>query len=249
MKAFAAMLAALIGAIIAMPRLGPVFAALFPQLERPVYTQDSFAALTLSHLALVAASTAAASAIAVGAGIFVTRGAGAPFRSLAETLAAAGQTIPPVAVLALAVPAVGFGLWPALIALALYGLLPILQNTLAGLDGVPDSVRDAAMGLGMGGAERLARVDLPLAAPVILAGLRTAAVVNIGTAAIASTIGVRTLGTPIILGLNGSNLAYVLQGAILVALLAITVDIGFEALTRLSVRWRSSAAKPRQGSG
>jgi len=143
-------LGAFILLVLFMPASRPLFAALFPELERPLYTQDSFLALALSHLALVAASSAAAAALGVAGAIFVTRRAGAEFRGLVETLVAMGQSFPPVAVLAIAVPVIGFGAEPALIALTLYGILPVLENTLAGLGAVPATVRDAARGIGMG---------------------------------------------------------------------------------------------------
>lgn len=118
----------------------------------------------------------------------------------------------PVAVLAMAVPVLGFGWLPALIALALYGILPVLQGTLAGLGSIPPGVSGVAEGMGMTGWQRLYKVELPLAAPVILAGIRTSVIVNIGTATIASTVGASTLGTPIIIGLSGFNTAYIVQG-------------------------------------
>ncbi len=155
-------------------------------------------------------------------------------------MVAAGQTFPPVAVLAVAVPVVGFGEAPALIALALYGLLPVLQSTLAGIASVPPAAREAAEGLGLSPWQRLLRVELPLAAPVILAGVRTSVIINIGTAAIASTVGAKTLGLPIIVGLSGFNTAYVLQGAVLVGLLAVVTDLGFERLAQRLGRWQSA---------
>ena len=99
----------------------------------------------------------------------------------------------------------GFGPVPALIALTRYALLPVVENTVAGLEGVPDAVLETARGIGMRPADILLRVELPLAAPVILAGVRTAVVINVGTATIASTLGAKTLGLPIIVGLNGAN--------------------------------------------
>lgn len=147
-----------------------------------------------------------------GAGVAVTQPAGGAFRPLVETIAAIGQTFPPVAVLAMAVPVLGFGWLPALIALALYGILPVLQGTLAGLGSIPPGVSGVAEGMGMTGWQRLYKVELPLAAPVILAGIRTSVIVNIGTATIASTVGASTLGTPIIIGLSGFNTAYIVQG-------------------------------------
>lgn len=220
----------LLAAVFGMADLRPLFVALFPALERPVYVQDSFAALMVAHLALVGASSAIAVVVGLAVGIAVTRPAGLAYRGLAETLSAAGQTFPPVAVLAIAVPVIGFGQMPAVIALVLYGLLPVLQNTIAGLSGVSPSALDAARGLGFGPWRRLMLVELPLAAPLILAGVRVSVIINIGTAAVASTVGVKTLGSPIILGLSADNTAYVLQGALLVGLLALATDSAFDVL-------------------
>jgi osmoprotectant transport system permease protein len=224
--------------VFGLPLTKPLFAAWFPQLERPFYESDSFAALVLAHVTLVAASSAIAAVIAIAAGIFVTRPAGAEFRGVVETITTMGQTFPPVAVLAIAVPVLGFGAGPALIALSLYGLLPIVENTIAGLEQVPLAARDAAEGMGMGPTRRLWSVELPLAAPVIMAGIRTSVTINIGTAAIASTVGAQTLGTPIIVGLNGNNLAYVIQGALVVGTLAVLVDLALGRLADSLQRWK-----------
>lgn len=225
------MLLALVGLTWGMPLLKPLFAAAFPTLDRPMYEQDSFAALMGAHVGLVAVSSAVSVLLGWAAGVFATRPMGQAFRPLIETVVAMGQTVPPVAVLAVAAPLIGFGEWPALIALALYGLLPVVQQTLAGLSSVSPGVLEAATGLGMTPAQRLWRVEWPLAWPVILSGVRTSVVINIGTAAIASTVGAKTLGSPIIIGLSGFNTAYVLQGAVLVGLLAVVVDLGFERLS------------------
>ncbi|HGF0769401.1 TPA: ABC transporter permease [Kluyvera georgiana] len=227
------LLALFFALLIGLPYSEPLFHTLFPEQPRPLYQQAGFVALTLAHGKLVVISSLAAIVIGVGAGVLVTRPAGREFRPLLETLAAMGQTFPPVAVLALAVPVMGFGEQPAIVALILYGILPVLQGTLAGLASVPVGALSVAEGMGMTGGQRLWKVELPLAAPVIVAGIRTSVIVNIGTATIASTVGANTLGTPIIIGLSGFNTAYVVQGAILVALAAIIVDRAFE---RLSLR-------------
>ncbi|ARJ40644.1 osmoprotectant uptake system permease [Pantoea alhagi] len=226
------LIALFIALLLLMPLSGPLFAHWFPGLERPVYQQESFFQLALAHVQLVAISSLGAALTGLGAGIAVTRRAGQEFRPLVETLAAAGQTFPPVAVLAVAVPVIGFGEQPAIIALMLYGILPVLQGTLAGIESVPSSVKEVAQGVGMSNWQRLTRVELPLAAPVIISGMRTSAIINIGTAAIASTVGAKSLGSPIIIGLSGFNTAYVIQGALLVALLALVVDRLFERLQR-----------------
>ncbi|MCG5045096.1 ABC transporter permease [Enterobacteriaceae bacterium 155047] len=232
------LIVAFVALLVLMPYSGALFSTLFPELPRPVYQQESFISLTLAHFWLVGVSSAIAMVLGLGAGILVTRPAGREFRPLVETIAAIGQTFPPVAVLAIAVPVIGFGQQPAIIALILYGVLPILQATLAGLAAVPSAVVSVSQGMGMSAWQRLLKVELPLAAPVILAGVRTSVIINIGTAAIASTVGANTLGTPIIIGLSGFNTAYILQGALLVALAAIVVDRAFERLAWFLSRHR-----------
>jgi osmoprotectant transport system permease protein len=222
-----------------MPLLEPVFGTLFPGLQRPMYRQQWFLGLLAAHAALVAVSSAAAVVLGVAAGCFVTRPAGAEFRPLVESVVAIGQTVPPVAVLAVAAPLVGFGAWPALLALTLYGLLPVLRGCIAGIESVPRPVLESARGMGLTAWQCFLRVEMPLAAPVLLAGVRTSVVINIGTAAIASTVGAQTLGTPIIIGLAGFNTAYVLQGALLVGALALTSDLAFNRLGRWLQRWHS----------
>ena len=226
------LLAAFLLLLWGLPHSGALFAHWFPQLERPLYQQQSFWRLAWAHGVLVISGSALAVLVGVGCAIFATRQAGRAFRPLLETVAAAGQTFPPVAVLAIAVPVMGFGATPAVMALFLYGLLPILQGTLAGIDSVPASNREIAIGLGMGPWRRLWQIELALAAPVIMAGVRTSVMINIGTATIASTVGAESLGSPVIIGLSGFNTAYVIQGALLVALLALICDRVLERVQR-----------------
>ena len=223
---------ALAALVLWLPHSQSLFAGLFPQLERPVYTQEPFAQLLRQHCALVGVSSFFSVVVGTAVGIWITRPMGQPFKPVVETVVSMGQTFPPVAVLALAVPAVGFGELPALIALALYGLLPVVQATVSSLQSVPEAVRQAASGIGMSACQRLVQVEGPLALPVWLSGVRTSVIINIGTAAIASTVGAKTLGSPIIVGLGGFNTAYVLQGALLVGMLAVVTDMGFERLAR-----------------
>lgn len=215
-----------------MPRLRPLFERAFPDIRPAVYDRDSFWALWLSHAGLVAAASAAAIIVGVALAIFVTRPVGREFRAIVNALATVGQTFPPAAVLALAVPAVGFGPRPTVIALFIYGLMPIIANAIVGLDEVPAAVREAAEGMGLSAWQRLRDIDLPLAAPVILAGVRVSVTIGIGTATIGSTVGALTLGTPIIEGLVTDKLPFVLQGAVLVALFAILTDMLFGGLDR-----------------
>jgi osmoprotectant transport system permease protein len=215
-----------------MPQLAPLFQWSFPGVSPPVFERGSFFALWLSHAGLVLVAGGAATIIGIALAIFVTRPAGRDFRALVSTLAAVGQTFPPAAVLALAVPALGFGPRPTIVALFLYGLLPIIENAVAGLEGVPAATRDAARGMGLSPWQLLRDVDLPLAAPVILAGVRVSVTIAIGTATIGSTVGALTLGTPIFDGLAGNKLPFVIQGAVLVALFAILTDMLFARLER-----------------
>ncbi|HEY3916565.1 MAG TPA: ABC transporter permease [Stellaceae bacterium] len=226
--------------LLGMPLLRPVFAAAFPATKPPIYADDTFLALFLSHAGFVAVSSAIATLVGVGLGIVAMRRWGEEFRPLVEALATIGQTFPPVAVLALAVPAFGYGPLPTMIALTIYGVLPILKNTLAGLAGVPAAVREAGEGMGLTRFELLRDIELPLAAPTILAGIRLSVIINIGTAAIGSTVGAVTLGNPIIGGLVTGKVAYVIQGALVVGLFAIVTDLIFERLDR---RLRRFAAR------
>jgi osmoprotectant transport system permease protein len=218
--------------LVGMPALRPLFAAAFPGIRPEIFDRASFFELFLSHLGLVAAASGAAMLVGVALAVLVTRPAGRDFRTTANLLATIGQTFPPAAVLALAVPALGFGPRPTIVALFLYGLLPILENAIAGLDGVPAAVRDAARGMGLSAWQILRDVELPLAGPVILAGVRISVTIGIGTATIGSTVGALTFGTPIFDGLAGNKLPYVLQGAVLVALFAIVTDLLFALLAR-----------------
>src|SRR5882724_999796 len=216
-----------------MDALQPLLQQAFPGVEPVVYNRDSFLALFLSQLGLVAAASLAAGLVGVALAIFVTRPAGRDFRAMVNALATIGQTFPPAAVLAITVPMVGFGARPTIIALFLYGLLPIVENAVAGLEGVASGVREAAEGMGLSAWQRLRDVELPLAAPVILAGIRVSVTIAIGTATIGSTVGALTLGTPIFNGLAANKLSFVLQGAVLVALFAILTDMLFARLEQL----------------
>ena len=227
--------------VFAMPLMAPLFHAAFPALDRPVYTRASFLSLTLSHIGIVLAASVPVIIAGIAAGIFVTRESGREFAGILGTVTAIGQTFPPSAVLAIAVPLVGYGGEPTVVALIAYGILPVVDNTIAGLRSVSSAAVGAADGLGFRPLQRLFRIELPLAGPVILAGVRTSVIISIGTAAIGSTVGALTLGSPITEGLSGSNTAYVIQGALLVGLLAIATDQAFA--------WLDERLRRRIGSG
>ena len=227
----------LLAFLISPESFAPLFQPLTKNNAPPIYTQTSLLSLTLSHLGLVALAVVASTVVAVGLGILVTRPAGREFLPLARTVTSVGQTFPPVAVLALAVPVMGFGAGPTLVALFLYGLLPIFENTLTGLTNQPPEVAEAARAMGMTPRQRLWQVELPLAMPLILAGVRLSAVISLATATIGSTVAAKTLGEVIIAGLLSSNTAFVVQGGLVVGLLAILIYEAFQALEgRLSRR-------------
>ena len=178
--------------------------------------------LTARHVVLVLVSLAAAILLAVPLGLALE---GAPHAAEA-VIRAVGvlQTVPGIALLAFMIPLLGIGVVPALVALFLYSLYPILRNTYTGVrDAAPDGVA-AARALGMTPRQILRFVRLPLAAPVIMAGVRTAAVISVGTATLAAFIGAGGLGDPIVAGLALSDTRMILSGALPAALLALLVD-------------------------
>jgi osmoprotectant transport system permease protein len=215
----------------------PILGGTFPAVTPLVYDRAPFWLLLTSQAGLVAVASLAAATVGIALAILVTRERGRQFRAIVAALTATGQTFPPAAVLAITVPIVGFGAAPTAIALFLYGLLPIVENAVAGLEAVPEGAREAALGMGLSPAQRLFQIELPLAAPFILAGIRVSVTIAIGTATIGATVGALTLGTPIFDGLVANNLPFVIEGAVLVALFAILVDLLFAALDRWLQRY------------
>lgn len=204
-----------------------------PDLQQYIYPRFGLWQLIWQHVVMVFISSALSVLVGVGLGMLATRGFGRDFLPALNGLVSIGQTFPPVAVLALAVPVLGFGAGPTIAALFLYGLLPIVRNTIGGLESVGPEVREAATGMGMSEMQTLWRVEMPLSFPVIMAGVKTSVIINIGTATIGATIGAGGLGAPIVTGLASDNTAYILQGSIIAALFAIIVDTLLEMVERL----------------
>lgn len=198
--------------------------ALFPRQPDVVFPSATVADLTLQHLTIVGVSSGLTLLVGIPLGIWVTRESGREFRSLVEAAVDFGQTFPPVAVLALMMPVLGLGPRPAIVALFLYGLFPVVSGVVAGLDAVPAAVLDAARGMGIGRLRMLFTIELPLAATPIMAGVRTSVIVNVGTATVAAATGAGGLGAPIISGVNLQNSAFVLEGAAAAAMLALLAD-------------------------
>ncbi|WP_233275816.1 ABC transporter permease [Salibacterium aidingense] len=196
---------------------------------------DQFFDLLSQHLTLVGVSAGLAILTSVPLGIIVTRKSLRKSEWLAVNVANLGQTIPSIAVLAIAMGFLGIGLQAAIVALYIYSLLPILQNTIAGIDSVNRGVIDSARGMGFTPAQILFKIELPNAAASILAGIRTAIIINIGTAALAYLIGGGGFGVWIFTGIQLFDNTYLLSGAIPVTLLAVLVDFLFRALQRILV--------------
>ncbi|WP_246867698.1 glycine betaine ABC transporter substrate-binding protein [Rhizobacter sp. SG703] len=201
-----------------------------------------FARLTGQHLLLVFGSLAVAVLVGVPLGVAAWRWP----RSAGLVMGAVSvlQTVPSLALLAFLIAVVGsIGLLPALIALFLYALLPIVRNTHAGLQGVSAGLAQAALSLGLTPRQALRHVQLPLAAPTLLAGIKTAAVINVGTATVAAFIGAGGYGERIVAGLAVNDTAAMLAGALPAAVLALLVQYGFDAIEKrlLPAPLRSSA--------
>jgi len=191
------------------------------------------AARTVEHLELVAISLAAALVLAVPLGIAAARKP----RAGQLLLGAVGlvQTIPSLALLVFMIPLLGIGARPAIAALFLYSLLPIVRNTAAGLSGIAPEIRDSAEALGLTRLARLRLIELPLASPSILAGVQTAAVIDVGTATLGALIGAGGYGQPILTGIRLADIGLILEGAVPAAALALLAQALFELLGRAVV--------------
>jgi osmoprotectant transport system permease protein len=195
--------------------------------------RGEIATLTAQHIALVVAAAAIAIAVGVPLGVFLTRRP----KVARPVLAAANvvQTIPSLALFGFLIPIPflgGIGARTAVVALVVYSLLPILRNTYAGIRSVDPAVVEAAAGLGMTDRQRLTSVELPLAFPVVLAGIRIAVVVGIGLATIAAAIGAGGLGVLIFRGVATVDHRLILAGALPAAILALAADAALSAVER-----------------
>jgi osmoprotectant transport system permease protein len=197
-------------------------------------------ARTLEHLALVGVALLAAIAFALPLGVLAAQRPGAGRVLLAAVGLA--QTVPALALLVFMIPLLGIGAAPAIAALFVYALLPIVRNVHAGLTGIPAELREAARALGIPPRARLRRVELPLAAPAILAGVRTAAVITVGGATLGALVGAGGYGQPILAGVRLASVPLILEGAVPAALLALAVEALFGLVERVVV---SPGLRPR----
>lgn len=186
--------------------------------------------LFLQHLFLVTLSMTFATILGLTAGIVLTRHRFRRYAGICMYIIGLGQTIPSLAVLAIAMSFMGIGIKPAVFALTIYSILPIARNTLAGITAVPSELIDAGKGMGMPPGRILLEVELPNAMEVILTGFRIALVINIGTAALAYVIGAGGLGDLIFTGISLMQTDKLLAGAIPITLLALFADFLSELL-------------------
>ncbi len=201
-----------------------VLGLIFPTSNQLVHPNGTVIEFAAQHLELVFVSSLITIPAGLFLGILVTRDEFREVLPLVNNLVNSGQTIPTIAIVAFMAPIIGFGFWPAIIALIIYGLLPVVRNTIAGLEAVDDFVIESARGMGMTPSQILIQIELPIASSVIMAGIRTSMVINVGTATLGAFVGSGGLGTPIASGLAMTIDAFILLGAIPAALLAILID-------------------------
>lgn len=211
--------------ILVSPVQKKVLKTLFPNTKNLEHPRKSIKEMSVEHLGITFVSASAAVIFGILTGLTVTKKRGKPFLPIVRELSALAQTIPPAAVLALAIPVLGFGLKSTIIALFLYSILPVIYNTITGIQTIPEFYIEAAKGSGLTDVQILFHVELPLAANVIFTGVRIAVVLNIATATIGALVGAGGLGVIIISGINQFNAAYLFSGAIVTAGLAVTLDM------------------------
>ena len=201
--------------------------------------------LAAQHLVLAGTTSLLSLFAAMGLGILATFPFAVELKALLIRLSSLAETFPSVAILALSVPFIGYGFKPTFLALFLYGILPVLRNTIVGLESVPGEVVEAARGMGMDRWQLLRRVELPLAFPVILAGIRVSVIINISAATMGATVGAGGFGVPIVSGLRSLDPVLILRGAVPVALLAVVADSAFRSLERFRAARRIRKAAGR----
>lgn len=209
---------------LAHPAAASAVVAWIGEAPRRAIPLDRLGALAWHHLSLAGAGLALVGLLGFGLGLLATRSSGQALRGGIDALAAGAQAVPPVVVVALALPVLGFGGPPTLLALVCYGIMPALRGTVAALDSVPREAREAAHAVGLTRLQVLTQVDLPLAGPGLLDTLRTALVLAVATVAVGALAGATTLGTPVIAGLQNQNPVPMIQGAAATAALAFLCD-------------------------
>lgn len=189
-----------------------------------LFDKHSLLKLTLEHLEVVLYSSFFAVVIGLALGIFSTTKAGQEFKGIFEKITYLGQMIPTIAILTFMVAFTGFGAKPAIVALVIFGILPIYVSTATGIESIPAEVLEVADSVGMNQWQKLTMVMLPMALPVIISGLRTALIINISAATLSYQVGGGGLGVLLFSSLKSRNNVFILEGTVTICLLAIITD-------------------------
>lgn len=206
------------------PGFSALLRVLAPGEEEVLYPTRSLPALMGDQLFLAGVASGIALLVGSVLGLLALSRAGRPFRDIIVNVGSLAQTIPSVAVMALVIPLVGYGAEPVLVALVMFSVLPIVLNVIAGIESVPADTVDAALGSGMTPAQCFARVQLPLALPVIVGAVKNMLVINVSAATMGAIAAAGGLGMPILAGFHDYNTAFILEGALPAIVLALLVD-------------------------
>ena len=193
-------------------------------IERSALAWPALREQLVQHVKLTVVASAIVVAVAVPLGILLTRGRARIAAPIVVGIANAGQAAPAIGLIVLLAIWLGFGFWTAILGLVVYGLLPVLRNTITGLQGVDPTLVEAGRGIGMSAVSVLLRIELPLALPVIMAGIRTALVLVVGTAALVTFIGAGGLGGTLTSGINLFRFSVMVAASLLIAMLALLVE-------------------------
>ena len=201
-----------------------LLSALVPDVETVIYPTKPLSTLMAEQIYVVAIASVFALVVGAGLGALALSRVGRPFRDIIVSMGSLAQTVPSVAIMALAVPVIGYGAEPVVLALVLYSILPIMLNIIAGIEGVSPDAYDAAVGMGMSPPQRFFSVQLPLAMPVIVGGIKNMLVINVSAATMGAVVAAGGLGMPILAGFHDYNNAFILQGALPAITLALLLD-------------------------
>jgi osmoprotectant transport system permease protein len=201
-----------------------LLAFLVPDVETVMYPTKPLSTLMAEQIILVAVASTIALVVGSMLGALALSRVGRPFRDIIVSIGSLSQMVPSVAIMALAVPLLGYGAEPVVLALVLYSILPIMLNVIAGIEGVPPDAYDASIGMGMSPSQRFFSVQLPLAMPVISGGIKNMLVINVSAATMGAVVAAGGLGMPILAGFHDYNNAYILEGALPAITLALLLD-------------------------
>lgn len=189
-----------------------------------IVQRTSLSTLAFQHLTIVLISISISIFIGLGLGIIVRVSRLDELKSMILQFSTIGETLPTAAIIALSVPLLGYGNTPLILALSIYGILPIVRNTIVGLSMIAKPIQEAAQGLGLSPMQQFIRIDFPIALPTILAGIRIATVINVSVATIGATVGAGGFGVMIIAGIRTFDTLLVIQASVPVILMALWFD-------------------------